>query len=173
MAGNVGIGSTFELRSEWPDRPQRRADCCNSDSTPRISHATCSIVTNLARKRIPFSKLSLRLSPPSRDQARRGNIEGRVGECRWRATARPAPLRRCRRSPAGRILAWALTIHKSQGQTCVHLYLDLGAGAFLHGVTRKSRTEETSRSARPTRAGGRWAFQAFGKAASGGAAHAL
>lgn len=32
-------------------------------------------------------------------------------------------------------LAWALTIHKSQGQTFDRLYLDLGSGAFAHGQT--------------------------------------
>jgi ATP-dependent exoDNAse (exonuclease V) alpha subunit len=32
-------------------------------------------------------------------------------------------------------LAWALTIHKSQGQTFDRVYLDLGAGAFAHGQT--------------------------------------
>ena len=32
-------------------------------------------------------------------------------------------------------LAWALTIHKSQGQTFDRIYLDLGSGAFAHGQT--------------------------------------
>jgi len=32
-------------------------------------------------------------------------------------------------------LAWALTIHKSQGQTFDRVYLDLGRGAFAHGQT--------------------------------------
>ena len=32
-------------------------------------------------------------------------------------------------------LAWALTIHKSQGLTLDHVYIDLGRGAFAHGQT--------------------------------------
>jgi len=32
-------------------------------------------------------------------------------------------------------LAWAITIHKSQGQTYEKIYLDLGRGAFAHGQT--------------------------------------
>src|SRR5262249_35009332 len=32
-------------------------------------------------------------------------------------------------------LAWALTIHKSQGQTFDRVHLDLGRGAFAHGQT--------------------------------------
>jgi ATP-dependent DNA helicase PIF1 len=32
-------------------------------------------------------------------------------------------------------LAWALTIHKCQGQSFDHVYLDLAAGAFAHGQT--------------------------------------
>jgi ATP-dependent DNA helicase PIF1 len=32
-------------------------------------------------------------------------------------------------------LAWALTIHKSQGMTLENVYLDLAAGAFAHGQT--------------------------------------
>jgi ATP-dependent DNA helicase PIF1 len=32
-------------------------------------------------------------------------------------------------------LAWALTIHKSQGLTLDNVYIDLGRGAFAHGQT--------------------------------------
>ena len=32
-------------------------------------------------------------------------------------------------------LAWAVTIHKSQGQTFDHIYLDMGKGAFAYGQT--------------------------------------
>jgi len=32
-------------------------------------------------------------------------------------------------------LAWAITIHKSQGQTFERVYIDLGTGAFAHGQT--------------------------------------
>src|SRR5206468_6338851 len=32
-------------------------------------------------------------------------------------------------------LAWAITIHKSQGQTFDRVYVDLGRGAFAHGQT--------------------------------------
>jgi hypothetical protein len=32
-------------------------------------------------------------------------------------------------------LAWAITIHKSQGQTFDHVLIDLGRGAFAHGQT--------------------------------------
>jgi ATP-dependent DNA helicase PIF1 len=32
-------------------------------------------------------------------------------------------------------LAWAITIHKSQGQTYEHVAVDLGTGAFAHGQT--------------------------------------
>ncbi len=32
-------------------------------------------------------------------------------------------------------LAWALTIHKSQGMTLDHVYVDLGRGSFAHGQT--------------------------------------
>lgn len=32
-------------------------------------------------------------------------------------------------------LGWAITIHKSQGQTFDHVYIDLGRGAFSHGQT--------------------------------------
>ena len=30
-------------------------------------------------------------------------------------------------------LAWALTIHKAQGLTLDHVYVDLGRGTFAHG----------------------------------------
>jgi ATP-dependent exoDNAse (exonuclease V) alpha subunit len=32
-------------------------------------------------------------------------------------------------------LAWAITIHKSQGQTYKSVVLDIGDGAFMHGQT--------------------------------------
>jgi ATP-dependent exoDNAse (exonuclease V) alpha subunit len=32
-------------------------------------------------------------------------------------------------------LGWAITIHKSQGQTFDRVYVDLGRGAFSHGQT--------------------------------------
>ena len=32
-------------------------------------------------------------------------------------------------------LAWAITVHKSQGQTLDHVVLDMGYGAFAHGQT--------------------------------------
>ena len=32
-------------------------------------------------------------------------------------------------------LAWAITIHKSQGKTFTHVTIDMGRGAFEHGQT--------------------------------------
>jgi len=32
-------------------------------------------------------------------------------------------------------LAWALTIHKSQGQTFEKVFIDMNTGAFAHGQT--------------------------------------
>jgi ATP-dependent exoDNAse (exonuclease V) alpha subunit len=50
-------------------------------------------------------------------------------------------------------LAWAITIHKSQGQTFDRVIIDLGRGAFAHGQTyvalSRSRTLEGITLARP------------------------
>lgn len=41
-------------------------------------------------------------------------------------------------------LAWAVTIHKSQGKTFSHVILDIGAGAFAHGQTYVALSRCTS-----------------------------
>ena len=41
-------------------------------------------------------------------------------------------------------LAWAITIHRSQGQTFKKVYVDLGWGAFTHGQTYVALSRCTS-----------------------------